>query len=397
MSLTALRPSLVRPSRPDDSGVEGRIKVMYLIPRLCEGGAERQLSLLARNLDRGRFCTCVGTLADGGELENELVDAGVPIISLVRRGRLDVRPILKLAKQLRRERVDVLHSFLFIDNLFGRLAGFLARTPVVIASARGIEYDVHGPRASADRVLQRFCDAVVANSRWMKGQLIRMGIVPKRIRVIHNGVETERFGTLPSREAARKALGLPLDARVIGTVGRLSPPKDHGTFLRMAKLVRQKRRDTHFLIVGDGELRTEIQAEIAGRGLQGCVHLCGRLSDVRPALAAMDIFALTSRTESLPNTVLEAMAAGLPVVATNAGGTNELVRHGETGILCPVGDAAALATAACRLLDDAGEAKRMGNAGRAVAASEFSSTAMLRSYEELYSILRERRYCASSL
>jgi len=359
------------------------IRVLYTIPDLCVGGAERQLVALAGGLDRRRFAPAIAVLRPGGMLESEARDAGVEVIPAPRRARLDPLPALRLASYVRRRGVDVVHTSLFLDGVYGRVAGVLGGARVRVASLLGIDYAKGSMRWRLDRLLGRVTSCLAVNSAWMRREAEARGLACGRTEVIPNGVDADRFAG-GDRAAARRELGLGEGDFVVAAVGRLSPEKDHATLLRCAARVAQACARARFVIAGDGPARPALERMVAELGLAGRVVMAGWRLDVRPVLWAADALALTSRSESFPNAVLEAMAAGLPVVATRVGGVPEMVREGETGLLAEAGDAAGLARHLLRLEADPGMRARMGEAGRARARDEFPLSAMVRRYERLY-------------
>jgi glycosyltransferase involved in cell wall biosynthesis len=209
------------------------------------------------------------------------------------------------------------------------------------------------------------------------------GIGAERIRTIRNGVDLSRFGLI-ERSAARRTLGLPLDALVVGTVGRLVPVKAHRTLIEAAARLRSADGRVRVVIAGEGPLRGDLERQIVALGLHDRVELLGHRADVEVVLGSCDVFVLPSASEGLCNTILEAMASRLPVVATQVGGADEMVIPGETGWLVPPGSPSALAAAIAAALSDANRARVMGNAGRARAECLFSLDEMIARYDSLY-------------
>jgi glycosyltransferase involved in cell wall biosynthesis len=237
-------------------------------------------------------------------------------------------------------------------------------------------------------LVQRFAwmrtDGVLSVSSRLAERIARATAFPlERITVIRNGVDLARFGLTGPRDA-RAALGLPKDRIIIGAVGRLVPVKDHATLIAAIARLRQRGIDVMAVIAGDGPLRPELETLAAASGVGDRVRLLGYRPDVAAVLAALDVFVMCSQSEGLSNTILEAMATGLPVVATAVGGTDELVEPGVSGLLVPPGSPAELADALAVLAGSGPCRARMGEAGRARARAEFSLSAMVRRYEDLY-------------
>jgi glycosyltransferase involved in cell wall biosynthesis len=223
-----------------------------------------------------------------------------------------------------------------------------------------------------------------------------IGFPPERVRTIHNGVELARFTGRPSRADARAALGLPSDAPVVGTLGRLVAVKDHATLLDAAARLSREGLNPFVIIAGDGPLRRDTEERAVALGIAPRIRLLGHRKDVETVLAALDVFVLSSRSEGLNNTILEAMAAGLPVVATRVGGADEMVIDGVTGLLVSPGSDEALAAALRRLLANAGQAAAMGRAGRARVERDFDLVKTVQKYERLYRTLAHERGCVDA-
>lgn len=369
-----------------------RIRVLYTIPELLYGGAERQLVELASRLDRTRYAPAIAVLRPGGPLEPAAREAGVEVIATPRRGRLDPRPAFRIADVARRRKVDVTHSFLFLDGFYGRVGAALAKVPVRIASLRGVDYAPGSRHSYADRLLQRITDCLVLNSRRMRRYARSCGLRQTPIVVIPNGVDVERAARVADREAVRHELGLSPKQVVFGFVGRLSPEKGVDLFLRCAARLAVRHREMACVIVGDGPERPRTERIIRELSLEWRVKLTGWRPDVARVLSGLDALALTSRSESFPNVVLEAMAAGLPVVSARVGDVPGIVREEETGLLAPVEDVEAITDAMRRLLVDADLRGRMGRAGRSRAEALFGVERMVRRYEALYErLLTEKR------
>ena len=357
------------------------IRVLLTIPELVYGGAERQLVELASRLDPRRFRVAVAALRAGGALEGEARRRGVEALHTARQGRFDLSPILRLAAFAVKRRVDVTHSFLFFDALHGRLAAALAGVPVRIASLRGVDYAPGSLRNYVDRALLSLTDCLVANSEWMRDRARRCGLRRARIEVIRNGVDAARFDRPAERERVRRELGIARKAVAVGMVGRLSREKGVDVFMRCAARVAEECADAVFVVVGDGPERGALE-RMAGSPAR--VVMTGWRDDVGETLSALDVLALTSRSESAPNAALEAMAAGLPVVATRVGGTPEIVEDEVTGLLAPSEDVAGLSERLTRLCRSAALRRMMGRRGRRRIEERFSMRRMVERYEALY-------------
>jgi glycosyltransferase involved in cell wall biosynthesis len=232
---------------------------------------------------------------------------------------------------------------------------------------------------------------VVSVSSRLAERLARdVGFDRRRVRTIRNGVSTERFGRTV-RADARAGLGLFQNTIAVGTVGRLEEVKDHGTLLRAFGLVARQNPRAVLLIAGDGPLRSQLERTVQELGLDARVRFLGHRPDVERVLAALDVFVLSSISEGLSNTILEAMACGVPVVATRVGGADELIVENETGLLAPARQPETLATAIATLVNDEAARLRMGVAAGERARAKFSLAGMLTAYESLYTELCKGR------
>ena len=375
-----------------------KVKVLLMIDDLCLGGAERQLVELAKGLDKERFRVLVMTLYPGQPLEREVEgQEGIRLLSLNRRGKFDFGILAPLVHLLRRERIHVIQPFLSPATFFGLTAALLARVPVRVVTERcGVRRDTklgeNLYRFAEDR-LTRFAEVAVANSQSGAHFLASRGIAAEKTRVIYNGVNSERVTTNEAELAALRAtLGIAAAAPVIGIVASLTAPKDHPTFLRSARIVRDSVPSARFLIVGDGPLRRELEVTAAQLGLADSVLFAGHQMRVAPFIGSFDVAVLSSCDyEGCSNYLLEAMGLGRPVVATDIGGNRELVRHGETGLLVPPRDPAALAAAVLTLLHDRALASRLTDAARECFRVGFSVPTMVRQYEQLYEELLQKK------
>jgi sugar transferase (PEP-CTERM/EpsH1 system associated) len=351
------------------------------------GGAEVLAARIARRLrDRCRFV--FACLEERGTLGEELQQEGFPVEVLERRPGLDLRCAWRLGRLLRRERVDVLHAHQYTP-FFYAMAG---RWPFGRAPILFTEHGRHQPdyprrkRILFNRLMLRKRDRVVAVGEAVRQALIvNEGIPDKRIEVVYNGIDAERFVAQPGdRAQVRRELGFQIDQPVIFQVARLDYLKDHATAVRsMARVVREQPA-ARLLLVGEGPEERAIRDQVEQLGLVGSVQFLGLRKDVPRLLQAADLFLLSSVSEGIPLTVIEAMCAGLPVVCTRVGGTAEVVIDGETGLLAPAGDDTAIASAILRLLTEPALRERMGDAGRQRARQMFSETTMVERYADLY-------------
>ena len=252
-----------------------------------------------------------------------------------------------------------------------------------MASERGIDRWKSWHQLAIDRRLAKVSDAIIVNSAGIRDFYVSRGLPAEKFRLIPNGVAQAAASDVSRHELLRE-LGLPADARLIAAVGRLSPEKRLKDLIWAADLLKVVRDDAHLLIVGDGPMRSRLERYMRAIGIQEHVHFLGLRHDVPRLLAHCDLLWLASESEGMPNVVMEAMAAGLPVVASDISGNRDLVVPGETGYLTPLGDRGALARFANKILDDPELAHRLGAAGRRRVEQEFSVEAMVERHAALY-------------
>jgi L-malate glycosyltransferase len=364
-----------------------RPTVCQVLHTLQVGGAEVLAAEMARHLqDRFRFV--FACLDEVGTLGEELRAEGFPVWVLGRRPGLDWRCARGLADIVRREGVDLLHAHQYTPFFYASVArGLRRRTPVLFT-----EHGRHFPdyprrkRMLANRLLLARRDRVVGVGHAVRQALIaNEGLPPERVAVIYNGIELTPFGRgISQRQAVRSELGIGPDDFAIIQVARLDYLKDHATALRTLERVAGQRPDARLLVVGDGPERAAIETQVRERGLGDRVRLLGLRQDIPRLLQAADVFLLTSISEGIPLTLIEAMAAGLPVVSTRVGGVGEVVEDGLTGLLAPSGDDGELADHLLRLAAAPAVGRRMGQHGGARARALFARRYMHDGYAKLY-------------
>jgi len=310
----------------------------------------------------------------------------------------DARAIQTLTRLMRASRPDVVHTHTTTAGGLGRIAARRAKVPVTVHTFHGhvLSGYLSGPQTraltAAERALAKRTDALVSVSTRVRDELLALGIGrPEQWRVVPLGLELGDLLRGPAeRPASRAALGLPPGGQLVGIVGRLAAIKDHGTFLEMAAKLASARTDVSFVVAGDGSLREALEAK-AKSLLGNRIRFLGWATDLPVLYGALDVVVLTSRNEGTPVALIEAGAAGLPVVATDVGGVAEVVRDGASGFVVPPGDAAALAARLGTLLDDPEAARAMGLAGREWVRARFSSGRLVDDLTALYSELTEAR------
>jgi L-malate glycosyltransferase len=367
--------------------------VCQILHGLKVGGAELLAARLARQLHQDfRFLfICLDEL---GSLGSELRDEGFAVDVLNRRPGLDWRCTRRLAEIVCRERVDVLHAHQYTPFFYSAASRLLGSQPPVLFTEHGRHHPDYPRRKRmlANRVLLRRRDRVVAVGEAVREALIHNeGIAPHRVEVIYNGIPLDKFGTQPiasERAAIRASIGLAPDDLVLIQVARLDYLKDHATAIRTIERVKNHCGRARLLLVGDGPERGAIESLVRQREMEEHVLVLGQRHDVPRLLAASDIVLLSSISEGIPLTLIEAMAAGLPVVSTRVGGVAEVVVDGQTGALAPSGDDAMLAEHFLRLGGDPVLRANMGRLGRQRAELLFSERQMHEHYRMCYEDMR---------
>lgn len=391
-----------------DASLPAPLRVLHLLSGQERGGILRVVEALSADLRARGAEAFVGTL--GGR--DDSIASGERVVRFGRRRTLDPRAAARLVGFTRREAITLVHSHNVTSNLYGLLLSLLRPKLVhvvhVHAHFQQILLESQRSRVKRYLLLQgnalalRACDRIIANSESVKAFLAGYGARPEKIVVVPNGVDASRLA-----EAARlacphvAALKAPPGAgavgaangrrgKLVGAFGRLAPVKNYPLFLEAARIVLESEPAT-FVIAGDGPERNELGRLASRLGIAERVHFTGWLQNPYPLLASMDVVVLTSIAEGFGLVLVEAMALGRPVITTPAGGVQEIVRDGETGIVVPAPDPASLAAAILRLLRDPSLGHALGTRGREVARAEFSDQAMCDRAERVYASALERR------
>ncbi len=319
----------------------------------------------------------------GGPCQADLERAGVPVTVIGKRWRADPQAFCRLARHVARLRPDLVHTWMFAANAYGFAAARACGVRRVIAGQRCVDPWKGWTELAVDRYVARHCDCVVVNSGGVRDFYVGCGLPAQRMRVIPNGVAPPCApGTTRGQLLAE--LGLPDASRLVVLVGRLWPQKRVKDAIWAADLLKVIRDDVHLLVFGDGPHRDRLRRFREQVVIRDKVHFLGHRNDLWQWLPHFDVFWSTSGYEGQSNAILEVMAAGVPVVATDIPGTRELVVPGETGFLVRVGHRAGFARWTNQLLDDATLSRRLGEAGRQRAQGEFSVEAMVARYVALY-------------
>jgi len=379
------------------------IPILYVIPRMSIGGAQSHLLEVLRLLNRRRFSPLLCCLTtDRGvspHLLKQVRELDVPILDAEVRNAPHslIRPhtflqMARMARILRHREVQVVHSYLFHANWFGTLTARLARVPVVIASRRNVDVYTRAEDRWACRAVNRLAHRVTAVAWAVRDHVHQNEGCPlEKIIVIPNGVEVNRFEWVASDQTKKEALGSVNGEVAIGTIARLVWYKGLEDLLQAATVIIGRYPLARFFVVGDGPLRQPLEEKTKALGLNGTVRFLGAVPNASSLLPHFDIVVLPSLWEGMSNSLLEAMAAGKPVVATDVGGSSEVVIDGKPGFLVPPKAPEALAGAVLHLLTDPELARDLGKAGRIRVEAEFTPEIMVARLEELYDSLLAAR------
>lgn len=369
-----------------------RLRIAFLVDGFTVGGTELNAVRTAEAIDRSRYELTVLGMRRDGPLRARYAAAGVPVEDFAFRGLRHpdaVTMIPRHVRWLRQHAVDVLHCHDKYSNMYGALIGRLARVPLLIASRR---FENHGAWRfeAGNRVAYHLADRALANSEGVGRLLAREGIPESKIAVVPNFLDDAAFATADQagRTAFRTELGIPPEAIVVGCVARLAPVKDHPTLVRaFAEVVRAEPRAV-LVLVGDGPSRAMLEALVGELGLHAAVRFAGHRENTTNLHQWFDVSTLASTSEGFPNAVIEALAAAVPVVATDVGAVRDAVIDGRTGHVVPAGDAPAFARALLALVGDPARRAALGAEGRRLALAKYRRDAVL---GVLYALWEEGR------
>lgn len=361
----------------------GRKRILHVIPTLDRGGAEKQLALLAAGLPRDEFEVQVCALTRGGPLEANLRTADVPLTVIGKRAKIDPVAWWRLRQFIRREQPDLVQTWLFAANSYGRTAAWSAGAKRVIASERCVDAWKKPHHLWIDRKLARRTDRVVVNSPAIRDFYTAAGLPDEKFEVIPNGVSALPASTR-SRGDLLAEIDAPTDALLVGCMARLWPQKGIKTLMLAVEVLRSINYPVHLVVLGDGPLKEPLLRFRRQIEMDDRIHFLGQRDDVSDWLPHFMCVALSSHYEGQPNVLLEAHMSSVPVVASDVPGVRDLVTHDVTGLLAPPGDHIAFCRRIKQLVDDPALRTRLSSAGRSFAAREHSIPAMLDRYIALY-------------
>lgn len=358
-------------------------KILQIIPTLDRAGAEKQAALLAAHLPRDEFAVEVCALTRGGPLEAELKAAKISVTVIGKRWKADPIAYWRLKQHIAAVKPDLVQTWLFAANAYGRAAARAAGVKHLVASERCIDQWKAGWQFAIDRRLIRDTQRVIVNTPGVRDFCTAHGLPREKVTVIANGASPAQPSRI-SREALLAELGLPADSQLIGTAGRLWPQKRMKDLIWAFELVYVLQPKAKLLVIGDGPERSILERFVRDLQVSDKVLLLGHRDDVPDLMPHLDLYWSGSEYEGMPNSVMEAMAAGVPVVATDISGHRDLITPDETGYLYPVGDRNPLARLTERLLLDPDLRRRVADAARQRMLAEFSVATMVERHAAVY-------------
>lgn len=379
-----------------------KIRVIHIVHSLGNGdGIAQVTSSLVSNMNKERFDVSVCCLVSGGIFAEQLKSAGIEVTILNARSEVslsaifsNVPQIIKLVYLLRSKKIDILHTHEFFPGTLGRIAAIIARVPAIVLMLHNIDYWKKWHHRLVDRILARFTDRIVANSRAVKNDVcIKSGIPEGKFVVIHNGIDLKRFSYATNGNGLKHELGIKNGGYVIGTVGRWAKQKGYQYLIEASRIVRSVRKDVRFVIVGGDahhpseSIKDELFRLNDNLNEEDRVIFTGYRPDIPELISIFDIFVFPSLWEGFGLAMAEAMAMGKPIIASKIGPIAEIVKHRQTGLLVPCGDAQAIANAVIELIENKEMAEAVGESGRKHAETFFSVGGMTKKYEELYQSL----------
>ncbi|MEK0081856.1 glycosyltransferase [Benzoatithermus flavus] len=387
-------------NKTEGSTRKGPVNLLILIDKFdywnsSVSGPVRYFSWLVERLDRRRFRPVVCSLRAAGPAEKVLRRLGLEV-RFLGLGKYQPRAVLRVMQLVRSERIDLMHLNGYASTTIGRIVGLLTGVPAIVQE-HYVDPGITRPQMLLERTLARVARSPAIAVSAYAGRFLTeaKGFDPAQVEVIWNGIPVERFASAPLAAGVRlrERWGLPPDRPVVGTVGMLHPNKGHRFLIEAVRELLQRGLEASLVVVGEGAVRADLEARCAALGLDGRVFLVGRHLDMPAVYRAFDIYAQASISEAAGLSVLEAMASGLPIVTSAAGGPNEVITDGVSGLIVPTEDSGALAAAIARLVREPGLARRLA-AGAAAASRSFDLDETVRRIEAVYERVLEQRAAA---
>mgnify|MGYP002395286792 CR=1 FL=1 len=358
--------------------------IVRIITWLPKGGIERRLVALLPRLNTSPFRVSLVCIRERGPLADELMQAGVAVSVIPLRSRLDPRGLRALSHWMREQGVDLVHSHMYRSNVPATIAARLAGVRHVLCQVHNIDTWETRRQRMMDRWLMRWRTAMLAVSNDVKRDIVaKLGCSPGKVRVLYNGIDVKEYGSAHPNHQLRHALGIPEGNKVVVVLARLVEQKKHTRLLQALEMCRNELPPVSVLFVGDGKLRGELEREVETRHLGDMVSFTGHRDDIPQILALSDLSVLTSDREGFSNTIIESLAAGVPVVATDVGGNREAIVDGECGLIVQPDELTGLARALKTVLVDDALRRKMSQSAR-MRAQTFSLENMLDETRRLY-------------
>jgi len=363
------------------------VKLLFIIHSLKFGGAERQLVELIKGLNQQQYDICLICIDNTTEGYTDLLmQAGIEIRYFCRSFKYDLRPVYSIYRYIRENKIDLVHTFENLGSLFGLSSAKLAGKPVVCSAIRNSK-DKNFKLQISIKILSRFADIFVSNS--LAGFVNRFSRIKSHFRVVYNGVEFKRFEKKKVNILKiKKDIGIIGFKHVIGMVASLSDHKDHETLLNAIPMVLQKYPEICLLLIGDGRQREKLKSTVRRMGLNENVYFLGYRNDVDEVIQIFNIAVLLTNSdiilEGISNAILEAMAVGIPVIASEGGGTNEIIKNNITGILVKPKRPEETAKAIIDLLGDKKKAKKISDSAKISVRQMFNLQKYVKNYEKIY-------------
>lgn len=364
------------------------MNIMQIIWGLDIGGAEKMVVELSLQLKARGHNVSICTITKKGDLSSHAIKMGIPVYLINKKSRFDISALFKIVLLLRRKQIDIVNTHLITADLWGRLAAFIANIPVIIVTEHSVNPVYYRSRFQIllDTLFSRFTTKIIAVSEKVKEYHLNAQTYPSEIfKVIYNGVDEYIFNNSNNSQLLKKEIGIKnLSAPVIGYIGRLAQQKRPDHFIQILREVSRKHPDVIGLIVGDGCMRKELERDVKELCLTDNVIFIGTRNDIPELLQAMDLLLVTSEQEGFSVVILEAMASGIPVVATDVGGNAEAIDHNKNGFVHSFGDLSSLSNSVVRLINDQDMRTRFGIAGKNILNQKFSITETVSETESLY-------------
>jgi len=368
--------------------IDKKIKILHILGSANFGGTELMTTRLVTKMSSD-FCNSVYFLSEKGKVGEELESQGIDVYYFPLKGIFSVIQIFRLYKIFLSNKFHILHLYGLKANLVGRIIGKLAGIKVIIGGLRSLYPFDKAPKKLAfllDRLTFNLSQGYISNSKRAIEFLVSNGYNRKKFWLIYNGINVEEFNSSLNKDIIKQNYKLPLNKPIITCVANLRPVKGHNNLIKALDIVKKMAKNFVALFIGEGELKGGLRNSVKKLNLEDTILFLGRRSpkEIVDLLSVTDIFVLSSLREGLPTSIIEAMAAGCPVVATSVGGVSELVAEGVTGFLVNSGDVEGLASRLILLLDNSELRVKMSVAGKLRAINKFSLPRMVSEYESLY-------------